>query len=175
MNDERFDIAAKYAEAETTDIPPGELPQIETRNERIRARVRDLLAERFHLKIRQEIKELPVFGLAIDKGGSKLKPSTNPRGNMNTNQNNSVGSIRGEGIPLKNLVNALGGIVRKPVIDETGLEGVYEIALDWNDSADSSGPSIYTAIREQLGLRLDAKKGPVTTYVIEHAEKPSEN
>ena len=63
----------------------------------------------------------------------------------------------------------------KPVIDETGLEGAFEVALDWNDSAESSGPSIYTALREQLGLRLDAKKGPVTTYVIERAEKPSEN
>lgn len=104
-----------------------------------------------------------------------MKLSDNPRGNMNTNQNNSVGSIRGEGVPLRNLANALGGIVRKPVIDETGLEGVFEIALDWNDSPESSGPSIYTALREQLGLRLDAKKGPVTTYVIERAEKPSEN
>ena len=62
--------------------------------------------------------------------------------------------------------------------DETGLDGLYDFEMAWSDNsaADAAaGPTIFSAVREQLGLRLDAKKGPVVTYVIERAEKPSEN
>jgi len=88
----------------------------------------------------------------------------------------------------QNLSNRLG----RPVVDKTGLTGTYDIHLEWTpdpglgggpgpggppvpESSDSSGPSIFTAIQEQLGLRLDSQKGPVETIVIDHVEKASEN
>ena len=89
--------------------------------------------------------------------------------------------MRGDGIPAKQLALHLSGMVGRTVLDETGLaEGqLFEVELNWSDSASSgdssSGPSIFTAVREQLGLRLESKKGPVPVYVVESAAKPTEN
>ena len=177
VRDLRFNINAKYDQAEE-DLGPKDRDRQVTQQMRIQARVRRLLAERFQLKLREEIKELPVYGLVIDKGGHKLKTAENPRGDINTNNNNGTGKMHGEGVPVKQLTGALSGHLGRPVNDETGLNGLYDFEMGWSDNnaADAAaGPTIFSAVREQLGLRLDAKKGPVVTYVIERAEKPSEN
>lgn len=177
VRDARFDVTAKYEQAEV-DLPNTEGRGRAAQQERLRSRVRNLLAERFQLKLREEMKDLPVYGLVIDKGGHKLKVSTSASSNINTHNNNGTGKMTGAGVPVKSLSGALSSMLGRPVNDETGLSGLFEFEMNWSDNnaADAAaGPTIYSAIREQLGLRLDSKKGPVVTYVIERAEKPSEN
>jgi len=104
------------------------------------------------------------------------------------------GRLTAQAIPISNLANNLSGQVHRTVVDKTGLTGKYDIALQWTPDEgsapmfpggapppgappppDPNGPSIFTALQEQLGLRLDATKGPVETLVIDHVEPPSEN
>jgi len=177
VRDNRFDIAANYDYAEDGDIPQTDQPRLNTRNERIRARLRHLLAERFQLRLREEMKDLPIYALTLDKGVHKMKPTATGSGSMNTNQNNGVGTLRGDAVPVAHLTRVLSSILGRPVVDETGLDGLFNIELSWSDNSASegAGPTMFTALREQLGLRLESKKGPVITYVIEQAEQPSEN
>jgi len=172
VHDERYDIAAKFdAEPEKDAAASRAAGQ-----EHMRARLRHLLRDRFQLKLREERRELPVFALVAEKSGVKLKAAEKPTGNMNVNGNNGNGTLRGEGVTMARLCETLGRIVSRPVTDESGQAGAYDVDLRWfSDNAAESGPNIFTALREQLGLRLDARKGPVTAYVIESVEKPSEN
>jgi uncharacterized protein (TIGR03435 family) len=89
---------------------------------------------------------------------------------------------------MPQLATLLSGILRRPVLDQTGLSGVYEFTLEWTPEVRQTGPdatppapanpgapSIFTAVQEQLGLKLDAAKAPVEVIVVDNAEKPSEN
>lgn len=173
--DERYDVVAKFDEPEQ-NVGVTELGPMASRDARIRARLRNLLADRFQLEMREEKKELPVFGLVTERGAAKIQVDPNPRGNMNVNQNNGNGILRGDGVTLERLAITLSGIVGRPVIDETGLTGLYGIELKWAaDSAGDGSATLFTALREQLGLRLEPKKGLVTTLVVERVERPSEN
>ena len=177
LRDDRFDIVAKYESAENGAVGALDQKAGEKRNERIRAALRDLLADRFQLRVHQESKELPIYALVIDKGGPKVKVSVDGGGSMNTNQSNGTGRMTGQGVPISTLANALSGTMRRPVRDETGLREIYDFTLDWTDnqSAEGAGLTIFSAVREQLGLRLESKKGPVNIYVVDSAAKPSEN
>jgi bla regulator protein blaR1 len=105
------------------------------------------------------------------------------------------GSVEGQGVPLDVLIRAISGQLGRPVIDRTGLSGNFDIKLQWTPDpgqaprpfgdappagvepppSDPNGPSIFTALQEQLGLRLESQKGPVDLLVIDRVEKPSEN
>ena len=105
------------------------------------------------------------------------------------------GQLTGQALPLSALARLLTDQLGRTVVDKTGLPGNYDFTLQWTPdesqgamfrgpdtgpqgsapSADPSGPSLFTALQEQLGLKLESQKGPVETYVIDHAEKPSEN
>jgi uncharacterized protein (TIGR03435 family) len=132
-----------------------------------------LLADRFQLALHRETKELPVYDLVLAKGGSKLQPSGDAPGFGMTN----TGSITFKKTTLSTFANVLSGVLGRKVIDKTGLVGNFDADLKWtpDDKPDDGGPSIFTAIQEQLGLRLEAAKGPVEVLVIDRAEKPSEN
>ncbi|MCU1327080.1 MAG: hypothetical protein JWN34_2450 [Bryobacterales bacterium] len=179
--DLRFDISAKNERSEEQDVPDSDRNNLAARDARTRARVRQLLEERFKLKLRQEVKETQVYALSVEKSGSKLKVATTPKGNMSVNRSNLAGGIHGEGVGIAKLCTALSSVVQRPVIDETGLTDVYDIELrysygeDAQPAEDQSIPSVFTAIREQLGLRLTGRKAPVTAWVIESAEKPGAN
>lgn len=186
MKDARWDVSARNEVAETDKALARDPKSSEARSLRMRERVLHLLEERFQLKVREEQKELPVYSLTVDKAGQKFKAVTEPKGNMNDNRGNGAGSLRGEGITLQRLCTNLGSILERPVIDETGLEGYYDVELKYaldnsapsKDAApaeDVTGPSIFTAVREQLGLRLTGRKGPVKTWVVEKVEKPGAN
>lgn len=166
MEDLRWDINARNQDDDGGSPPAAE---------RTRVRMRNLLAERFQLKISQETRELPVYALVTDKQGLKIKLSEGS-GSTNTNENNGSGRFTGEGITMKAFALNLGGMVGRTTIDETGLgDATYRVEMNWTDGGSGDGPSIFTALREQLGLRLESKKGPVPVYVVERAEKPSEN
>jgi uncharacterized protein (TIGR03435 family) len=127
----------------------------------IRSRLQSLLAVRFHLALRREMREQTAYALTIAKGGPKMREAA---GGM---IRRGRGEIVSRGANMESLV-------RRPVTNETGLAGNYEFALQWtpDNTPDASGPSIFTAIEEQLGLRLEARKAPVETLVIEKAERP---
>jgi uncharacterized protein (TIGR03435 family) len=158
-----------------------------------RRMVQGLLADRFKLVTHRETRELPIYALVVAKGGAKLG-ATQANG---TTINARRGQIEVQGSnSVALLAEELSKIVGRVVVDKTGIEGRYNIVLKWtpDDSAGSgfnappafnatasaapaadSGPSIFTAIQEQLGLKLDAEKGPVEVLVIDHIEMPSEN
>jgi uncharacterized protein (TIGR03435 family) len=164
-----------------------------------RAMILDILKERFHFQAHLETKILPVYDLVPAKGGPKFTGGKGPNADTAaamakrgiTASNGAMivydGEITGGGIPISSLVFSLTGAVGRTVIDKTGLTGNYDIELKWTPenggqpSADNgqtdaqSGPSIFTALEEQLGLKLESAKGPVQTLVVDHVEMPTEN
>lgn len=140
---------------------------------------RSILEDRFQLKAHHETRERPIYELVVAKSGSKLKEtdSATPGG-----YSMGSGKLTGKGIEVTTLTYSLSNEVGRYVIDKTGLAGKYDMDLKWtpddegpgHESADA-GPSIFTALEEQLGLKLVAAKGPVDTIVVDHVEKPSEN
>jgi uncharacterized protein (TIGR03435 family) len=160
LNFERYDIAAKY--------PAG------TSLEQVRVMLQNLLANRFKLKLHRESKEVPIYGLVAAKTGTKLVESASgTQGSIGM----SNGHLAGKGVPLSALADRLSGPVfqlGRPVLDRTGISGVYDFTLDW--IPDESAPSLFTALQEQLGLRLEAQKGSVEVLVVDSMErKPSAN
>jgi uncharacterized protein (TIGR03435 family) len=132
--------------------------------------LQSLLAERFKLAIRTETRQLPVYSLGLAKGGPKLEQA-----DRNVGLTTGRTLLRGTA-DMAQLANLLTATLGRTVLDNTGLKGSYKFALTWApDDPTADGPSIFTAIQEQLGLKLESTKGPVQVLVIEHAEKPSEN
>jgi uncharacterized protein (TIGR03435 family) len=161
----------------------------EQRNQMERQMVQQLLAERFKLAVHWETKELPVYALVIAKGGAKLAASTVKDDGTNISSGN--GRMTAKGVTMEKLTQSLTQILStelgRVVIDKTGIEGKYDLALTWSPEKNSAamanasnegsprGPSIFTALQEQLGLKLESKKGPLEALVIDHIEQPSEN
>jgi len=182
---ERFDISARAEHLEgPTD--PAKMTEQErlTRREQMRARLRTLLIDRFQLVFHRESKELPIYVLVQSKGGSKLPPAKGQEAQQ------SIGVGRGQttakNTNLQIFSNILAGQVGRPVLDESGLAGVFDFELTWvpeaapgasdgSDSASPDGPTIFTAVQEQLGLKLESRKGPVDAIVIDKVGHPTEN
>jgi uncharacterized protein (TIGR03435 family) len=168
----RFDIEAKIVEPD-----PDALRKLSARQQG--AMLLPFLAERFQLKAHTETKTLPVFELIVIKGGPKFKQSAGDNtGSRGTSIHNR--ELTANNIPMRSLASTLEGQVHRTVIDKTGLAGSYDLTLKWSPEDDpnpqtDSPPSIFTALQEQLGLKLQPAKGPVETLVVDHAEMPSEN
>ncbi len=148
------------------------------RGEQDAAMLQALLADRFHLKVRHELKPLPVYELVVAKGGPKLTESP-PEASARYGMSMSAGRISGHDMKIPNLAVSLSGVAGRLIVDKTGLTGNYEVELNWsrddNSGSIDSGPSIFAALQEQLGLKLEPAKAPVDTVVIEHIERPSAN
>ena len=187
VDTQRFDIEAR---AETSDAAaPTDPAKMSEEQRKITERLRNLLADRFQLTLHRETKEQPVYALVVAKGGPKFQESTEASGLIRMGRGTLTGRATRLGMLALNLSNELG----RRVIDKTGLTGKYSFELKWTPiqpsaaslgpppgaelppPADSNGPSIFTALPEQLGLRLESQKGPVEILVIDRAEKPSEN
>lgn len=135
-----------------------------------------MLADRCKLKVHLETKELPVYDLVIAKGGLKMKEAA--PGEENTGRF-SEGELIGHAMPIENLVFALPSDGRS-VVDKTGLGNKkFDFDLKWTPDnrieAGDSGPSLFTALEEQLGLKLVSSKAPGTVLVVDHMERPSPN
>ena len=143
------------------------------------AMLKTLLEDRFKVRVRQQMREFPVYDLVVDKGGSHLKPLVKGEGLHCTRDNTFVCGITSPA----DLARALRGVVGRPVMDKTGIEGRYELLLDFDTyayrggtpPADYSKPPLEKALEEQLGLRLVPAKESLPVYVVEHAERPTEN
>jgi uncharacterized protein (TIGR03435 family) len=142
--------------------------------EQMRPLLRQLLEQRFHLVAHTEKKEMQGYALVEVKGGSKLVASkeTHPYAQILPN------GIQAQDMTLEVLASLLAKPTGRPVIDKTGIQGSYDYKLSYAPDAtdDSSLPSIFTALQEQLGLRLESQKVQVETLVIDHVDKiPTEN
>jgi uncharacterized protein (TIGR03435 family) len=168
MDSERYDILANA---------PGE---VAPSPENGRLMLQALLADRFHLQIHMETKESSIYGLVIGKNGPKLKESTADEYSQ-TASGVRTALMTFSKATMEQLANNLSHSVGRPVLDKTGLRGFYDFKLNWTPdfgtppAPDSNGVDIFTALQEQLGLKLEPQRAPIEFIVIDHAEKPSEN
>jgi uncharacterized protein (TIGR03435 family) len=145
------------------------------------AMLQKLLEHRFKLTIHREAKEMPVYALVVGKNGPKIQAVKDDDGGTQVDG--------GDGHPISARNLSMEGLAQilsrrqqtdRPVLDRTGLKGIFNFTLDFatDDAASADGtaaPSIFTAVQEQLGLKLEATKGPVEIVVIDRVEKPSDN
>jgi uncharacterized protein (TIGR03435 family) len=192
IGSERYDIAAKPAHSGGPDNPPDDPRKLsddqrKTLQEQLRERTRALLADRFHLEVHRESKEQQIYALLVDKNGPRLQETaegTPDAGRMMIGR----GVFNGRGVSLQILADLLSIQLDRPVRDHTGLKARYDIKLEWTPDAGppldalppgpppaADGPSLFAALPEQLGLRLESQKGPVEIVVIDRVERPSEN
>jgi uncharacterized protein (TIGR03435 family) len=143
------------------------------------AMLRSLLEDRFQLRLRREERQFPVFLLKLEKGGPKLTPLQPGEKSRCTRDNSFVCGLK----TPADLATSLRYTVRRPVLDQTGVSGTYDLLLDF-DVYEIRGatappgydkPSLTTALREQLGLRLESDRAPFPVLVVERVERPGEN
>jgi uncharacterized protein (TIGR03435 family) len=141
---------------------------------RLRAAMRALLADRFHLAVHSETKEMPAYTLVTARTGFKLKKAEPAESSGSTF---GGGSARFRNTSMPDFAEVLSHLLMRPVVDRSGIDGGYDFQLTWapEDRPDAIGPSLFTAVQEQLGLRLESRKVQVKMIVIDRAEKPTEN
>jgi uncharacterized protein (TIGR03435 family) len=178
-----FDIQAKVDETDVPEMSKLVNDSSKEGDERRRRMLQEFLAERFKLKVHRETREGTIYALVVAKDGPKLKPSTS---------DDPPKMVFGQGhlAVERTVIGAMAPFFAQElgseVVDKTGLKGKYDFTLDWASDrgltapgadtgtpSESSGPSIFTAVQEQLGLKLEAQKGPVEYLVVDHVEKPS--
>jgi uncharacterized protein (TIGR03435 family) len=173
-SDDRFDIAAKAegnADADQTRLMP-----------------RSLLAERFHLVVHDETKDMPVYALVRARADGKLGPSLTvsdvdcdgpaPRPRpcgSHISMGPKGATIVAVSSTMARLATSLSSQLHRIVLDRTGLAGGFDVDLRWTpeQAAGTSGPSLFTAVQEQLGLKLESTRGPVDVVVIDRVEQPT--
>ncbi len=175
-----FDIDAKSDPA--VDAQLRALPIEQARHQK-QLMVQSLLADRFELKVHQETRQLPVYALVVAKDGPKFKPSQINGTTIDTGRARL--HISGSDDTISVLARELAQVLGRVVVNQTGLSGRFDLTLRWtpDDAAASSPaspspdlpPDIFTAIQEQLGLKLESTKGPVPVLVIDSVGKPSPN
>ena len=187
INSERFDVEAKTDSATTDRLRTLDHGQ---RRVEMQAMFQQLLAERFRLAVHWETRELPVYAMVVAKKGPILHLTKELDGHSGTSSND--GELTARGLTMAQMADVLTQELSRElgrvVIDKTGIQGRYDCALKWkpdtgriSDGTDGSAtstderPSIFTAIQEQLGLKLESTKGPVQVLVIDRVEMPSEN
>jgi uncharacterized protein (TIGR03435 family) len=187
-NSDRFDVEAKVDSADVAAFRKLTLDQV-------RLMGRPILTDRFRFAGHMEKKVLPVYTLAVAKGGSKLKSSTMSDRDPNartgviamrhgSKESGGTSQLTATGVTMDRLASTLSqqGLGRV-VLDNTSLTDRYDFKLSWGpdsiaagaNATDTSEPSIFTALSEQLGLKLEPGKGPVPVLVIDHIEEPSPN
>jgi len=179
FNTERFDIAARAPRGVAADKADAWQEMLGT-----------LLVDRFKLTYHVEPREQSVYELIVSRNGHKLKPA--PRTDCvppvpgQCGFRASVGQLIGDQVTMEAFATRLSRSLGQTVVNKTSLEGAFDFLLQWTPDlmaalpADpvaprGGGPSIFTALQEQLGLRLEPAKGPVEVFVIDHVERPSEN
>lgn len=170
----RFDIKAKI-------IDPDKKALAALTPEQFRSMQQPILTDRFQLKFHRGKKVLPIYDLVVIKGGPKFKEAT-----ADDASHSGIGihnrNLTATTVTLSELADRLSDQVSRIVIDKTGLTGKYNLQLSWSpDDAgppapdSSTPPDIFTALEEHLGLKLKPAKAEIETFVVDHAELPSEN
>jgi uncharacterized protein (TIGR03435 family) len=155
--------------------------------DQMRTMYRKLLTERFHLTCHRDKKELPVYILMLGKNGHKLTPSANQLSAIPDQTIHRRGFLTERNATMPDFAGMLqSSMLDRPVIDQTGLTGRFDFALQWTPDQQSSGtaktdddssapPDLFAAIQQQLGLKLEAARQPADVLVIDWVERPSEN
>jgi uncharacterized protein (TIGR03435 family) len=147
----------------------------------LRAMLQTLLADRFQLTFHRQTKEMQAYVLSVGKNGPKFHESTT-EGESDIQPDQKTMSVKVRRVPISQLINPLARMFQMPVVDMTGLTGRYDVAIDIAkyipQSGDKADPLaiIQTALQEDLGLKLEAKKMPLDYFIVDHAAKaPAEN
>src|SRR5579871_866734 len=189
VGSDRFDIDARVESAPSGKPGQTDQAKLPTSSQKMRECLKTLLAERFELAIHSVTKEETVYALVLARNGPRLseaKPESKAliRGRK--------GLITGQAVPIQMLALNLANSMDRTVLDRTGLTGKYDFKLEWNPEAgqgssaaqadsgttadpDTRGPSLFAAVQEQLGLRLETQKAPVETLLVDHVARPSVN
>jgi uncharacterized protein (TIGR03435 family) len=149
----------------------------------VRPMLQNLLSERFQLKLRHETRELPVYALVVSANNVKLKesaPGTRYSARVTRAKDPKQLRLNATGDTMPQFAQRISSYTDRPVVDKTGLTGHYDFKLDWflnskSSAVDPGGPTVFTAIQQQLGLKLEPRKAPLDILIIDHAEKPSEH
>jgi bla regulator protein BlaR1 len=186
LNSTRFDLQGKPPVPLSGDPLTMTKEQILLFHEPTRLRLQRLLSDRFRLELRKESKSMPVFALVPGRNGAKLKRSATEG---NTEVSFAHGILTAKRMDMASLARFLSeGRVGRPVVDATDLKGKYDLRLEWEpdpaldptqagnqQTAAGAGISVFTAVQQQLGLRLDARTSPADALVVARAELPSAN
>jgi uncharacterized protein (TIGR03435 family) len=162
LGNERYDVSATPEHGGALTYP------------RAQPMLRALLEERFKLTAHRETKDVPGYFLTVAKGGPKLKPGDTAAGQSMI----LAGRLIGPNATIAEFISLLAHPVDKPIVDKTNLPGAYNIDLKFapDVATNSTQPSIFTAIQEQLGLKLESQKVPFETLVIDHCDHiPTQN
>lgn len=152
--------------------------------------LQQVLVSRFHLQYHYDTKVLPAYALVAAKSGAKLTASANPTpGDTDATPSHGAfhmrhGEITGEAVSMPELARVLSQQIGRSIADRTGLKGTYNFKLSWTPEMDpnssgapaaDTGPSIFTALQEQLGLKLESAKVPVRVLIVDHIDHPDQN
>lgn len=161
--------------------------------EESRKMLRALLADRFGLVVHSETQDKPGFALVAGRNGPKLPPPTDDQSVMFSRTASGDRTLSAPNVTMKRFADALTVALGAIVVDQTGIEGRYDASFQWTPDSNEprvsksgeplppppmdamAGPSIFTAVQEKFGLRIEAKKVPMDVIVIERANRPSEN
>ncbi len=181
-----YNIQARSDEA--ADARLAKLTDNEVRLEKRNA-IRVLLADRLGLKTHLETRNTSIYDLIVAKGGVKMQavprppdgdaPATPPPADVQAHGSRHGLEFVGSNASMRAICGALSSMVEAPVVDKTGLLGTYNYTLqfgrEWSANDPDTWPSIFTAVQEQLGLKLESEHEAVPNLVVDHIEKPSEN
>ena len=153
----------------------GKVPSPSTTFEQKRQMLQALLVERFGLEVHRESKVRQGFALVVAKNGPKIQPVEDAGGHINDQRDGNIKMLR---TTIDNFAESLGHKLSQPVVDETRMQGVYNVTLTYTPDRGASGklstdigPTIFTALEEQLGLKLEPRKVPLQVLVVDHCER----
>ncbi|QEE27476.1 TIGR03435 family protein [Terriglobus albidus] len=189
VNTDRYEIDAKEDEALSAELMK---MGFEGRFTAVREIVRQMLVERFHLETTPQSAEVPIYALVVAKGGAKVTPTPPPTPGEQRNhgwQGRGPGNAEGSAITMDLVARVISNMPEadgRVVINKTNMSGEYDWKLHWtpqsNAATDASsapaaeaGPTLFTALQEQLGLKLESQKDTVPAVAINHIERPTEN
>jgi uncharacterized protein (TIGR03435 family) len=180
-NTERFDVEARAANADAG-------------SDQIRQMIQTLLADRFQVALHRENREQPTYSLVVAKNGPKLAKARSDTCTSAPTMQNPCGGFRiyrrsqmwGNTVTVKQFAAELTYAMGRMVVDKTGIAGLYDIRVEWTPEQfgpepgaevkpDEANGTLFTALQEQLGLRLQSEKAPVDTIVVDRASRPTAN
>lgn len=175
MDSDHYDILATPSPQDAAAEGDG---RSDAAGERLRQRVRALLADRFKLVVHSDTRELPILALVLAKNGAHLEESKSDGPQIQGQK----GQLTCKKVSMKMFAErVLSQRMGRSVVDKTGLAGDFDFEFKYAEdrgaaaTADVSGPDFLSAMQEQLGLKLESQKGPVQVIVIDHAERATAN
>jgi uncharacterized protein (TIGR03435 family) len=171
------DIVANEQGADFYDISIKAEGDAAITRDQARVLLQYVLADRFQLNVHRESKNIPAYALMVGKHGPKLKESSDDAKFSAGVEMRPSGRMTNKKTTMIQFAGFLSVYADRPVIDRSGLEGYYDFTLEWNlnDDPQSAAPSLFTAVQDQLGLKLEPAAAPVEVWVIDHANRPTVN